>query len=358
MAIQNSSERTFSFLTLIPEINRMTKDFEKRRVDTQTDHPLDHLMKMLTMDGLYFTQCTLSKPWAISLPQMDNCVMFHLIVAGSANFSTDEGTIKLNSQELIIYPKGSPHKISDGLSQSYTKLSDLPIKPVTPRFETLSFGGHGDVTKLFCGALVFQAPITRKLIEILPDYITITRKSTTRNMASIRSLFSLINEEVKNISIGSDATLSKLADLLVITSIREHLSNEAIYKKGLMLMLSDSRIFRSIELMHNNPEINWSLERLSKEVGMSRTSFIEKFRELIGTTPIDYLIEWRMSLAFSKLQMNSQSILSVALELGYKSEASFSRAFKKVIGKNPGDVRRNALNKQIDKTFTSAALPQ
>jgi len=332
-----------------------SKESSPRKI---TEHPLDHLMKMFSMDSLYFTQCTFKKPWAISLPQMDHCVIFHLVENGEAKFLTKEKSIKLNSQELIIFPKGSPHKISDGLSDEFTELSRLPIKLITPRFETLSYGGLGEETKIFCGALVFRSPITKKLIDILPDYLAITNSSNTQNISSIKSLFSLINYEVNHISIGSDVTLSKLADLLIITAIREYLNNPATYQKGIMLMLSDPRISKSIDLMHKNPGINWSLEALSKEVGMSRTSFIEKFRELIGTTPIDYLIEWRMSLAFSKLQMNSQSILSVALELGYKSEASFSRAFKKVIGKSPSDVRKNAPNKHTNTTFSSTARAQ
>ena len=318
-----------------------------------TEHPLEHLMKMLSMDSLYFTQCSFRTPWALSLPRMENCVIFHLVVHGTATFLIDDDTIKLNAQELIIFPNGSSHKISDGKHRDYTELSDLPIKPITPRFETLSYGGLGEETQLFCGALVFRAPITKKLIDILPNYMTITGDSTTHSLSSIKSLFAIINEEVKNISIGSEATLSKLADLLIITSIRESLSNTSTYNRGVMLMLSDSRIFKSIDLMHKNPEINWSLEKLIKEVGMSRTSFVKKFKELIGTTPIDYLIEWRMSLAFSQLELSSNSILSIALKLGYKSEASFSRAFKKVIGKNPGDVRKKVNNKRTTQISTS-----
>lgn len=320
----------------------MTADDKTNSSKKVINNVLEHLTKILTMEGLYFTQCTFNKPWAIDLPKIDNCVIFHMVVGGAAKFIVEKENIIVKSQELIIFPNSIPHLINDGSSSDFYKLSDLPIKPVTSRFETLSFGGEGQETKLICGALVFNSPVTKKLIDLLPRYMTITSQEST-NMSSIKSLFSLINSEVQNITVGSDATLSKLAELLIISSIREYFSSPVSCRDNILLMLSDTRILRSLELMHKTPEFNWSLEKLAKEVGMSRTSFVEKFRNLVGSTPIEYLTDWRMSLAHSRLQNTSESLLSIALEIGYKSEASFSRTFKKVMGKNPGDVRREII---------------
>ena len=73
---------------------------------------------------------------------------------------------------------------------------------------------------------------------------------------------------------------------------------------------------------------------------MSRTSFAQQFKRLVGNTPMEYLTEWRMSLAYSKLQLSKDSILSIALDIGYQSEAAFSRAFKKTIGQSPNEIRK------------------
>jgi AraC-like DNA-binding protein len=266
-------------------------------------------------------------------------MMFHLCIEGHASVVVSGETIQLNAGDFVLLPKGEGHILFDGNCQTVTPLSALPIKAVTARYETLDFGGNGATSLMICSALLFDHPLAIKLLGVLPPHIII-RQDDSDVYRMITNLCPLLKTESKSIDMGAEAVISKLADLIVITALRAHLSQLNEEATGWLNALEDERIGKSIDLLHKSPDKHWRLEELASQVGMSRTSFAQQFKRLIGDTPMDYLTEWRMSLAFSQLQHSDTSILSIALEVGYQSESSFSRAFKKIIGKTPGDVRR------------------
>ena len=229
--------------------------------------------------------------------------------------------------------------LSDGQCTVITPLHELPIKVITERYETLDFGGGGEQVKLVCGALLFQHPLAIKILDILPEYIHIEAAANT-SISMVQSICQMLNAETQQIDIGAEAVIARLADLLVIAAMRQHLSQVDENELGWLNALLDNRIGKALERIHAQPAKHWSLEELAESVGMSRTSFSKQFKRLVGNTPMDYLTEWRMSLAFSRLQLTTDTQLAIALDIGYQSEAAFSRAFKKVIGKSPGEIRK------------------
>lgn len=291
------------------------------------------------MESAFFTQSTLSKPWALGMPPIHNCMMFHIVVQGQAHFYIGEQQLQLNPGDFVLFPKGEGHNLSDGLCQTFTPLSELPIKSVTERYETLTFGGSGEKTAMICGVLLFQHPLAIKLLGILPSYIVIRRGSDIAALHIIENVTALLETETSNVAMGAETVIARLADILVIAALRQHLQTLGDDKTGWLGALEDERIGAALKLLHESPDKHWSLEELAQQVGMSRTSFAQKFKKLVGNTPMDYLTEWRMSLAYSKLQLSKDSMLAIALDIGYQSEAAFSRAFKKVIGRTPKEIR-------------------
>jgi AraC-like DNA-binding protein len=303
------------------------------------------------MESAFFTNSTLSSPWALSMPPMSNCMLFHLVIEGEAHFQaeppnleTDGANFLLQSGDFVLFPKGQGHILGDGHCTTITPLSDLPIQCVTERYETLSFGGTGEATQMICGALVFQHPLAIKLLGILPTYIKIDG-SAQESVGIVSTISDLLKSETQTVAVGAEAVIARLADILVIAAMRQYLTelnqgDSAEEKLSWIGALEDDRIGKSLKLLHDQPDKHWSLEELAISVGMSRTSFAQQFKRLVGNTPMDYLTEWRMSLAYSKLQLSKDTVLSIALDIGYQSEAAFSRAFKKVIGKSPGEVRK------------------
>lgn len=324
----------------------MSFDYHKRIQTKIDDKPVGKLLDSLRMDTAFFTQSRLTSAWGLEMPAMPNCMMYHLVLDGEAEFVTPKGNFTLFKNDFVLFPKGDGHKLSDGhefceeSGKHYAPLAELPIQAVTERFEILNFGGGGKETQLICGVMLFQHPLVIKLMGILPDSIVIHNDDGPL-LNTVNSISSLIQTEVQQISVGAEAVIARLADILVIAAMRQYLNQLADDDLGWLGALADERIGKALRLIHEQPEKHWSLEELAIAIGMSRASFAQQFKRLVGNSPIDYLTEWRMSLAFSKLQLSKDTILTIALDVGYQSEAAFSRAFKKVIGKSPNEVRKD-----------------
>jgi AraC-like DNA-binding protein len=173
---------------------------------------------------------------------------------------------------------------------------------------------------------------------MLPGSILVKQESV--RYSAIKSIIGLLESETRKAEEGSTGAISRLADLLIVTSLREYIGSNNNDKLVWVGALEDSRIAKAIELVHQQPSRHWNLEDLSSEVGMSRTSFTTEFKKLVGNSPMEYLTEWRMSLAYGDLQNTKSSILQIALDYGYQSESAFSRAFKRTIGHSPSTIRK------------------
>ena len=317
----------------------MSFDYQKRAATKIEDHPVGKLLDTLRMESAFYTNSQLTSPWAMEMPPMPNCMMYHIVLSGSTEFRVKESILTLHEGDFILFPKGDGHILSDGQCEDITPLTELPIQSITERYETLTFGGGGKASQLVCGAMLFQHPLAIKLLGILPPFIKIHQGSQD-SVGIVNSVAELLKSESQTVSVGSEAVISRLADILVIAAMRQYLSELDDAQTGWLNALDDDRIGKSLQLLHNQPDKHWSLEELATAVGMSRTSFAQQFKKLVGNTPMDYLTEWRMSLAYSSLQLTKKTVLTIALDIGYQSEATFSRAFKKVIGKTPIEVRK------------------
>ncbi|BBN80336.1 cupin [Pseudoalteromonas sp. A25] len=317
----------------------MNFDYKKRTSTRIDDSPIGKLLHSLRMESAFFTNSTFTRPWAVGMPCMPNCMMFHLIVEGCAHFEVGDSHFQLNEGDFVLFPKGEGHILSDGTCTLVKPLAELPIQNLTARYETLNFGGAGARSKLICGAMLFEHPLAIKLLGILPSFIRID-SNADESLNMVKSISELLKTETQNISVGAEAVIARLADILVIAAMRQYLTELSDDKLGWLSALEDERVGKALKLIHEKPDKHWSLEELACEVAMSRTSFAVQFKRLVGNTPMDYLTEWRMSLAYSRLQMSKDTVLCIALDTGYQSEASFSRAFKKVTGKTPGEVRK------------------
>jgi AraC-like DNA-binding protein len=141
---------------------------------------------------------------------------------------------------------------------------------------------------------------------------------------------------------GGESVLAKLSELMFIEVIRRHLSSLPPEQAGWLAGLRDPFVGKALSLMHAKSAQDWTIEDLGKEAGLSRSVLAERFTDLVGMPPMQYLAKWRMQIAAQLLAGGASNIASVAAEIGYSSEAAFSRAFKKIVGVPPSEWRRRA----------------
>ncbi|MDR9754740.1 AraC family transcriptional regulator [Pseudomonas sp. SZMC_28357] len=191
------------------------------------------------------------------------------------------------------------------------------------------FATDASDTQLVCASLTFDGGAGNALAMALPDYLVLQLDQIPTLGGTLDWLFNEAFGEV----CGREAMMDRLFELLVIQLLRHILTNHQ-QTPGMMAGLADPRLARSLSLIHDTPSKAWSVAELSAAANMSRASFAERFRSVVGQTPVDYLVSWRISLAQKRLR-EGKSIALIAEEVGYESPSALARAFRRKIGVSP-----------------------
>lgn len=246
--------------------------------------------------------------------------LFHLIDEGVCvvEFPRGGGSIGLQSGDLVMFPHGSAHTLRSP--------PDSDAGPVANRF-----------TSILCGEFEFATGTRNPLLDALPSWIVVREADSH---AQFRHLARLMAHEARQESFGRQLVLDKLADALFVMALRQHLADSQSARRGLFAALADPRLKRALDAMHTHPGKDWTVASLAEVALLSRTSFAERFAEVLQETPYQYLTRWRMAQALKLLRDPRLSVAQVAERLGYQTEAAFRRGFKRVHGYGPGSVRR------------------
>ena len=204
----------------------------------------------------------------------------------------------------------------------------------------INYGGEGPVSaKFVCGYLACDAQPFNPLLDNLPPVIKV-RGNRGDDANWLSQFIRVAALESANKRAGGESVLAKLSELMFIEVIRRHLEALPPEQAGWLAGLRDPFVGKTLSLMHAKPAWNWTIEELAKDVGLSRSVLAERFADLVGMPPMYYLTKWRMQIASGLLSDGNTNIATVAAEIGYGSEAAFSRAFKKLVGVPPSAWRR------------------
>ena len=304
---------------------------------TSTD-ALGEALHALRMGGVFCARSEFSDPFGLEIPAMPGCLMFHAVSSGQCWLEIDGNEpLLLQPGDFVLVPHGEGHRLSSTPGQAAMALFDLPREAVSERYELLRHGGGGRASTVVCGAVRFDHPAAHHLVRLLPRHITIEPWSAGEWLpATLRFLAT----EAQAMLPGGETVITRLADILVIQTIRSWLAHNPDAQTGWLGALQDRKIGRAIARIHHDPARAWTVAELAETAAMSRSAFAARFAELVGETPMQYVGRWRMQLALAGLREQLLPIADVAAKLGYRSDAAFRRAFKRHLGFAPGAARR------------------
>jgi AraC-like DNA-binding protein len=315
-------------------------DWQAMELARSAGDPLGEALHVQRMHGIFYSRCQFSAPWALTLPSFPGSMMFHVVTAGRCWLEVAGAEPRLlQPGDLALVPHGEGHRINSEPGVLGVDLWDAPREELSERYEVIRMGGGGAPTELVCGTVGFDHPAARHLVSLLPAVITV---ETWRSPETewIGSTLRFMAAEARERRPGGEAVITRLADILVIQAIRAWIEEETAAQTGWLGALRDRQIGQALALIHRDPARDWTVATLAHEVAMSRSAFAARFTALVGEPVLHYVKRWRMQLAHTWLAEEDSTVGELALRLGYRSEAAFSRAFKRFLGVSPGAVRR------------------
>ena len=314
---------------------------------------LSDLLKTVRLTGATYFDVVASAPWVAEqptremvlpkvLPGAEHLISYHVITQGACFAGiVGEEAIAVEAGEIIVFTRGDPHVMS---SSPGMRAEPFPVE----KFNTITanplpffgnYGGDGPPTvRLVCGFLACDARPFNPLLENLPPVIK-TGMAADGATSWLSEFIRLAIAESSSKRAGGEGVLARLSELMFIEVVRRHLESLRPDQAGWLAGLRDPFVGKSLSLMHGSPARDWTIEELAKDAGVSRSVLAERFAELVGMPPMHYLANWRMQIA-AGLLTGGANIANIAAETGYGSEASFSRAFKKLVGVPPSAWRR------------------
>lgn len=318
---------------------------------------LSDVLRTVRLTGAVFFPLEASSPWADDipaatglvravLPGAQHVVSYHIVTAGTCWITIGDGpALRLEPGDVVVIPHGDAYVMSSAPGMRPA----MPAEVVLAFFHQMAIGsapsmvveGDGaERTGLVCGFLGCDVHPLNPVLEALPSLVHLRRPSEPSAHDRLTPLIEFALAESRQRRSGAQNVLLRLSEVLFIEVIRRYLDSLAADRTGWLSGLRDPIVGHALSLMHNRPAESWTLEQLAKDVGVSRTALADRFTHIVGQPPMRYLARWRMQLASRLLLDASAKVAAVAFDVGYHSEAAFSRAFKEIVGVSPAAWRR------------------
>jgi AraC-like DNA-binding protein len=304
-----------------------------------TRDPLGEALHALRMSGAFYCRSEFTEPWGLTLPPLPGHLWFHVVTAGRVTLTGAGEPATLHAGDLALVTQGAGHRLGGDRGAPAPGILDLPREEVSEHYEILRHGGGGAPTRMMCGAVRFDHPAARNLVALLPEVIAVDGAGTP-DVMWMQGTLALIAAETRQPRPGGEAVITRLADVLVIQAIRWWLETDPGAQTGWLGALRDPLIGRALSEIHSDPARAWTVAALADDLAMSRSAFAARFTELVGEPVMQYVTRWRMRVALNALRDDGATVGELADRLGYRSQAAFARAFKRVIGVAPGSVKR------------------
>jgi AraC-like DNA-binding protein len=312
---------------------------------------LSEALNAVRMTNAIFFTADCTAPWGFSVPPLrqvshvlapgtERLVSYHLVTEGKAlvRFSglPDEW---VTAGDIVIIPHGDAHTVSNGSPSSLIDSGPGLAQYLAGELMSMQIGAGGERTHFVCGYFGCERHAERLFLAGLPTFIKIHIRGDPEGVWIESSIRHLVRECAAGRA-GHQVLLSKMAEALFIEALRRYMERLPPEHTGWLAAARDPVVGSALALLHRKPCHSWTMAELARQVGASRSVVAERFVRFLGEPPLSYLARWRMQLAARLLQTTRRTVLQLALDVGYESEAAFNRAFKREFGLPPAQYRR------------------
>lgn len=327
---------------------------------------LSDILRAVRLKGGVFLHAEFTAPWCVAsqveiedmgrlLEGAEHIVLYHYVAEGRLSVQLPGGEpLEIRAGEVVIFPHNDMHLLGSRIDLPPVNSSEIVRVSPEDGLWVIRHGGGGEKTRVVCGFLGCDRLDGNPLAAALPPILHFdTRQGTTA--AWMRSTLEFAADELAARRAGSKIVLAKLSELLFMEAVRRYVETLPSERCGWLAGLRDPFVSRALSAIHGRVREPWTVDGLGREVGLSRSALADRFRRLIGESPMRYLAQWRLQLAANQLRNSDVSLARIAEQIGYESEAAFNRAFKRSFGAPPAAWRKSAALRDAALTAQGAA---
>ena len=298
--------------------------------------PLSNVLALLKPRNYLSAGLDAGGDWSVQFPNQQEGIKTGAVVSGECWLSVNgmDDPVFLKTGDGFLLPSGRPFRLARDLA--LTPSDGVKIFAAPRQGNIAVCNGGGDFL-LVSNRFALAGNHANVLVRMLPPIVHIRDE---QGKASLRWLVERMMQEMREPQPGGSLVIEHLAHMMLVQALRLHLADKTRSGVGWLFALGDKQMSLAITAMHDDPAHRWTLQALAARAGMSRSSFAQKFKQRVGTSPMEYLTQWRMLLAGSRLENSRDPISAIAPAIGYESEAAFSTAFKKIMGCSPRQYPR------------------
>lgn len=299
---------------------------------------LSEVLRLARFSAHVTLDATAHEPWCVSVPSSESAMLAHVVVEGECDLRTSTDETTLRAGDVAFLPRGDAHLVGSSLDASAVPFASLVNTPVAGEIMPARIGRSGRATRWIALTLSCERHLAQPLMQALPR-VVVSDISGAPALEWLTDALGLVLSASEAPFLGASATRARLAELLLVEALSRFIQSTP-GGRGWLAGLNDRYVGRALALLHGRPGEPWTVEKLGRQVGLSRSALADRFVQVMGEPIFAFLTRSRLQMAAELLLTTTRPIATIAHAAGYESAGAFSAAFKREFGKPPSVWRR------------------